>query len=106
MDLRLRRLVRTPYSEQFTLYRDVDDEVETVGKIDLHYTDDGVYGTLLLWQAAVEGWDVEQIQEFVEALVEDLCEPSGMPEDYVIEFFAPDLDTYLYFTRTQDDEGD
>ncbi len=102
MDLRLRRLVRTPYSEQFTLYREEGEDIKTVGKLDLHFTEDGVYGTFLFWDPEAETWDEERLQSFVDGLISDLCEPAGMPETYVIEYFVPLLDSYRYFTPAEE----
>ena len=57
MNLKFKRLVRTSSSEQYALF-DLDAEDDdggappTVGKLDLHYTTEGVYGTLLLWDGA------------------------------------------------------
>ena len=53
MNLKLKRLVRTSSSEQYALF-DLDQltgeqRPMTIGKLDLHYTGEGVYGTLLLW---------------------------------------------------------
>ncbi len=102
MNLRLRRLVRTPYSEQFTLYREENEEIRTVGKLDLHFTEDGVYGTFLFWDTDAQSWEEEQLRDFVEGLISDLCEPAGMPEAYVIEYFVPQLESYQYFTPEEE----
>ena len=59
MNLRLRRLVRTPTSEQYALFdpdrTDENYDPMSIGKLDLHYTSDGIYGTFLLWKQAIEG---------------------------------------------------
>ena len=54
MNLKLKRLVRTSSSEQYALFDldqvDAEDQLPlTIGKLDLHYTGEGVYGTILLW---------------------------------------------------------
>ncbi len=104
MSLKLRRLVRTPTSEQFALYAAQGDKSTSVGKLDLHFTSDGVFGTLLLWDEDMIAWEEDALAEFVEGLVEDLLEPYGMPEQYAIEYFVPVLDSYRFFTNMDVDE--
>lgn len=99
MNLKLKRLVRTGSSEQYALFDldQVDDEESlplTIGKLDLHYTAEGMYGTLLIWDDATRQLRPAQRQEFVYALLDELSQPMGVPNEYVIEFFAPTLDYY------------
>jgi len=105
INLKLRRLVRTPHSEQFALYNLQEEEQPvSVGKIDLHFTENGLFGTLLLWDPAFSQWAESNLQAFVRGLVEDLCEPHGVPEVYAIEYFAPLRDTYRFFTNMGEGE--
>lgn len=104
VNLRLRRLVRTPHSEQFALYRADASTDATAGKIDLHFTHDGVFGTLLVWDEELLAWDEEELEDFLRGLVEDLVEPQGMAEMYAVECFAPALETYRFFTNAVDEE--
>lgn len=102
MNLKLKRLVRTASSEQYALFDldQVDDEDEmpvTIGKLDLHYTGEGVYGTLLLWDDATRQLGVERRKEFIYALLDEVSQPMGVPNEYVVEFFAPTLDYYEVF---------
>jgi len=95
----LKRLVRTSSSEQYALFDldQVDDEESlplTIGKLDLHYTAEGMYGTLLIWDDATRQLRPTQRQEFVYALLDEISQPMGVPNEYVIEFFAPTLDYY------------
>jgi len=40
---------------------DEDDEMPiTIGKLDLHYTAEGVYGTLLMWDDSTRALGVER----------------------------------------------
>jgi hypothetical protein len=112
MNLKLRRLVRTPYSEQYALF-DLDataastqSEPSSIGKIDLHFTEQGVFGTVLLWQTAATSLPPEQRRRFIEALLQDISQPMGMPDNFAVEFFSPDLDTYnLYHNLDADNEN-
>lgn len=102
MNLKLKRLVRTVSSEQYALF-DLDrlDEEDgmplIIGKLDLHYTAEGVYGTLLLWDDATRQLGTEQRGEFIYALLDEVSQPMGVPNEYVVEFFSPTLDYYEVF---------
>ncbi len=104
MSLRLRRLVRTPYSEQLTLYRtDESSEPISVGKVDLHFTSDGVFGTLLVWDEELLSWDHDELEDFLRGLIEDLVEPQGMADVYAVECFITNLDTYRFLTNSEEE---
>jgi hypothetical protein len=98
VNLKLKRLVRTPSSEQYALF-DLDQTDSsglpmTIGKLDLHYTAEGVYGTILLWDDASRRLTPGQRSAFLRALLGEVTQPMGVPNEYVVEFFAPNLDEY------------
>lgn len=101
MNLKLKRLVRTPSSEQYALFDleqvDVDNLPMTIGKLDLHYTGEGVYGTILLWDEASRRLTAGQRSGFIRALLTEVTQPMGVPNEFVVEFFAPTLDDYEVF---------
>jgi hypothetical protein len=112
--LKLRRLVRTPSSEQYAIF-DLDRTDEaydplSVGKIDLHYANEGVYGTFLLWKGAVENLPADQVNLLVEVILQELGEAMGLPSFYAVEFFTPDLGSYVFHTSedgaTRPEPGD
>lgn len=109
MNLKLRRLVRTPSSEQYALFdpdRTNDNyDPMSIGKLDLHYTSDGIYGTFLLWKQALEGLPPGQVQALVEATLQELAEPMGLAAFFAVEYFSPELDSYeLYSNETEDED--
>jgi hypothetical protein len=110
MNLKLKRLVRTTSSEQYALFdlEQLDDEQQpiTIGKLDLHYTGEGTYGTLLLWDAASRQLKPAHRKFFIQALISELVLPMGVPNEYVVEFFAPDLSTYEIFHNLDEDGED
>jgi hypothetical protein len=111
MNLKLRCLVRTPTSEQYALFdRDRTDsnyDPLSIGKLDLHFTADGIYGTFLLWREAIEDLPANQVHALVEATLEELSEPMGLPAFYAVEFFSPDLASYsLYSNESEEEEED
>lgn len=102
MNLKLKRLVRTSSSEQYALFDldqvDAEDQLPlTIGKLDLHYTGEGVYGTILLWDEVTLQLKPAQRQEFIYALLDEVSQPMGVPNEYVVEFFTPTLDQYEVF---------
>ncbi|CAN5874210.1 hypothetical protein BH10CHL1_BH10CHL1_31830 [soil metagenome] len=112
MNLKLKRLVRTSSSEQYALFDlaqiDQQQQPMTIGKLDLHYTAEGVYGTLLLWDEASRQLTFSQRQAFIRGLLDEVVQPMGVPNEYVIEFFNPQLDNYEVFHNVaiDDDELD
>jgi hypothetical protein len=108
MNLKLRRLVRTPHSEQYALFdldqTDASYDPISIGKLDLHYTSDAIYGTFLLWHKAIGGIPGDQVRHLVEVTLQELCEPMGIPAFYAVEFFAPHLSTYALHSSEEDEE--
>lgn len=101
MNLKLKRLVRTHSSEEYALF-DLDQVTPdgapmTIGKLDLHYTSEGVYGTILLWDEASRQLTPAQRSAFIHALLNEIVQPMGIPNEYVVEFFAPTLERYQVF---------
>ena len=98
MNLRLRRLVRTPSSEQYALFDSdrTDDNYDplSIGKLDVHYTSDGIYGTFLLWEEVADELPPDQVRILVEATLQEVSEPMGLPAFYAVEYFSPHLKTY------------
>ena len=109
MNVKLRRLVRTPSSEQYALFDPdrTDDNYDplSIGKLDLHYTTDGIYGTFLFWEQVAEELEPDQVRAVVEATLQELSEPMGLPAFYAVEFFSPHLKSYvLYSNESADSE--
>jgi hypothetical protein len=108
MNLKLRRLVRTPSSEQYALFDAdrTDDNYDplSIGKLDLHYTSDGIYGTFLLWEHIADELPADQVYDLVEATLEELSEPMGLPAFFAIEFFSPKLESYVLHSNDGDVE--
>ena len=110
MNLKLRRLVRTPSSEQYALFNpdQTDDNYDplSIGKLDLHYTSDGIYGTFLFWEEVADELLPDQVHALVEATLQELSEPMGLPAFYAVEFFSPNLNSYVLHSNETEDEDD
>ena len=98
MNLQKKRLVRTAQSEQYALFdvdqTDADLNPLSIGKLDLHFTAEGTYGTLLLWQETLARWDEKRRQYLIDAILADLSGSMGVSPDYAIELFTPPLSSY------------
>lgn len=114
MNLKLRRLVRTPASEQYAIFDldRTDDAYDpiSVGKVDLHYTAEGVYGTFLMWKDVVGDLPGDQLRLLVEVILHEVGEAMGLPSFYAVEFFTPDREGYALHTNqdqgTEDEPGE
>jgi hypothetical protein len=104
MNVKLQRVVRTPTSEEIVL-RDLDQEDKdgsprTIGKLDIHFTEEGIYGTLLLWPDVVEPMARAALDALVqERIVDELTGPIGVAETYNIELYSPDMKRYKLYSN-------
>lgn len=76
----------------------------TIGKLDMHYTGEGVYGTILFWDDATRELSSIRRENLIQALLEEIAQPMGVPNEFVVEFFAPTLNDYHVFHNL--DRGD
>jgi len=111
MRLRIKRRIRTATSEQWTLFdaerRDAQGEMENIGKMDLHYDEEMVYATLLLWNEFVSVVGEDTTRAIVDDLMDEATAPIGVSALYSIDFFTPSLQEYKFYTNDEDfDEDD
>ncbi len=104
MNVKLQRVVRTPASEEIVIkdldQADKESGPKTIGKLDVHYTDEGVYGTLLLWPETVDGMTKTALDAFVqEAVIDELTAAIGIAESFNIELYSPDMKRYKLFSN-------
>ena len=110
MKLQLKRIVRTLQSEQYALF-DLDQQDEeslplSLGKIDVHYTSEGSYGTLVLWRAYFEHYMGEELRLFVQGVMDEFSAPMGVPGEFLIECIFADEDDYRVYSNMLDDRED
>jgi hypothetical protein len=116
MNLKLKRTTRTPYSEEISIYDmetlDANDEPVSIGKIDLHYVEDQVVGTLLIWQEFATGYrqahgsgSQETLDDLIGAVLAELTEPVGVSATYAVEVYYPSF-TGQGFTSNYPDDGE
>ncbi len=106
MRLRVTRRIRTATSEQWTLYdaerRDAQGELENIGKMDLHYDEEMVYATLLLWNEFVAEVGEDTTKAIIDDLMDEATAPIGVSALYSIDFFTPSLQEYKFYTNDED----
>jgi len=101
-----KRLVRTRESEQYALF-DLDKTDEnldpmSIGKLDLHFTPDGTYGTLLFWKEVLEPLDDERRDTLIDTVLNELGTTMGISADYALEVFVPEMTEYELYSNMQE----
>ncbi len=116
MNLKLRRSARTPYSEEISIFdADVKDEQEeptNIGKLDLHYVDDQIVGTLLIWAEYAANFATAQrgtpmtMTDLIDQILDEISEPLGVPAEYGIEVYYPRLDQHEFVSNYDEFEDE
>ena len=104
MSIKLQRVVRTATSEEIVIrdtdQTDKDGTARTIGKLDVHYSEEGVYGTLLLWPEFMDGKSKVDLDAFIqEAVIDELTAPIGVTETYNIELYSADMKRYKLYSN-------
>ncbi len=112
MKLKLHRTVRTPSSEEIYIYDlDTNDEAGEpmdIGKMDVHYTNDQIVGTMLFWKDWAEGSgsDGAAVSTIVDTVLEELSEPLGVSAEYDMEYYICDRDSRQFVSNIDDEDFD
>jgi hypothetical protein len=117
MNLKLKRVVRTPHSEEIAIFdgdtRDENNQAVNIGKLEVHFLDDQMVGTLLLWQEFAQGYKAlhgagseETIDDLIDAILTEIAEPLGLPAEYGIEVYYPSVTNQLFISNYSGDEGE
>jgi hypothetical protein len=117
MNLKLKRVVRTPYSEEIAVFdgntRDENNQAVNIGKLEVHYLGDQIVGTLLLWQEFAQGYKAmhgpgseETIDDLIDAILSEMAEPLGLPAEYGIEVYYPSVTNQLFISNYSGDQGE
>jgi hypothetical protein len=117
MNIKLRRTARTPYSEEIAIFdadtRDEGGEATHIGKIDVHYVDDQIVGTLLIWAEFVTAFNrnrgpesEETITDLIDDILAEISEPLGVAPEYGIEVYYPRMDQHEFVANYDEDEDE
>lgn len=89
MKLLYRRIVRTSHSEQYALFDQEQLDAEqlplSLGKIDLHYSTGGTFGTMLLWAPCFADYSDDELRGFVQEVMDEFSAPMGVPGEFLVE---------------------
>ncbi len=122
MNIKLKRVVRTPHSEEIAIFdtdtRDENEAAVNIGKLEVHYLEDQVVGTLLLWQEFTKGFAVNYppgadltMDDVIDRILSEITEPLGVAGEYGIEIYYPSVSNQGFVsnyavTGDEDEEGD
>lgn len=117
MNLLLKRSTRTQSSEEVLIFdadnRDANGAAVNIGKIDVHYLDDQVVGTLLLWNEFITGFDEshggeddESLDVVIHQIMTEITDSLGVPSEYGIEVYYPSVQNYQFISSYADDDED
>lgn len=117
MNLMLRRSTRTPSSEEILIFdadnRDANGAAVNIGKLDAHYLDDQLVGTLLLWNEFVTGFDRahgpeddESLDVVIHQIMTEITDPLGVPSEYGIEVYYPSVQNYQFVSSYAGEDGE
>ncbi|MBF6612247.1 MAG: hypothetical protein IVW55_03885 [Chloroflexi bacterium] len=116
MNLKLKRIARTPYSEALSIFDgdhpDENGEAVNIGKIELHYLEDQIIGTLLIWQEYATGFarthasgSDETMDTLIDDILAEVSDPLGVASEYGIEIYFPSLTNHQFVSNYEGDEG-
>ena len=110
MNLHKKRLVRTANSEQYALF-DLDQadnnlDPASIGKLELHFTSDGTYGSLLLWQEIVAPLDDRRREVLIDSILTELGTTMGVSPEYALEVFVPSMSEYELYSNMGETDSD
>jgi hypothetical protein len=115
MNLKLKITARTPYSQEFAIYdadnKDANDQAINIGKLDVHYADDQIIGTLLIWEEYATGFnrmhgpgsDVT-MDTLIDEILSEVSEPMGVPGEYAIQVYYPSITNHYFVSNYADEE--
>lgn len=110
MNLHKKRLVRTANSEQYALFdldqTDANLDPVSIGKLELHFTSDGTYGSLLLWKETIASLDDKRREILIDTVLAELNTTMGISPDYALEIFIPEIADYELYSNMGDAEPD
>jgi hypothetical protein len=117
MNLKLQRVQRTSQSEESAIFdgdtRDENNQAVNIGKLEVHFLNDQIVGTLLLWQEFAQGYKAmhgagseETIDDLIDAILTEMAEPLGLPAEYGIEVYYPSVTNQLFISNYSGDEGE
>src|SRR5437867_6764166 len=115
MNLKLKVTARTSNSEEIVIFdadtRDENNKAVNLGKLDVHFVDDQIVGTLLIWQEYATGFTRTHgpgsdatLDTLVDDILTQVSEPLGVPAEYGIEVYYPPVTNHQFVSNYEEDE--
>ena len=86
MNIKMKVTARTAHSEEWAIFdadtRDEREQAVNIGKLDVHYVDDQIVGTLLIWAEYVTNFtrtraeSGETITDVIDEILAEISEPA------------------------------
>ena len=118
MKLKLKRSTRTPYSEEILVYDfdnlDAEENPAQIGKLDVHYIEDQIVGTLLISQEFAEGYGRAHgggsrgqaaLDDLISEVIAEVSEPVGVSGTYAVEVYYAPFSSQGFFSNYVGDEA-
>ena|SRR5437868_10423064 len=117
MNIKLKLTARTAQSEELAIFdtetRDEGGNAVNIGKVDVHFVEDQIVGTLLIWQEYATGFtrthgpgsDVT-LDTLIDDILSQVSDPLGVPAEYGIEVFYPSITNHQFVSNYADDEDE
>src|SRR5262245_23689444 len=107
MNIKLKLTARTANSEELAIFdaetRDEAGNAVDIGKLDVHFVEDQIVGTLLIWQEYSTGYarthgpgSDETLDTLIDEILSQVSEPLGVPAEYGIEVFYPSVTNHQF----------
>lgn len=117
MNLKLKRVVRTPHSEEIAIFdndtRDENEDAVSIGKLEVHYLSDQIVGTLLIWSEFAQGYNAthgpgsnETLDDVIDAILTEVAEALGVAAEYGIEVYYPSVTNHSFISNYADDDSE
>ena len=97
-DIRYDRLCRTPSSEAYLL----SQQDEPIGRVELHFTSNVVYGLVILERELPE----EEVLDLIERIDDDLVWSADLPRDDFVVTVYQGREIGVYSDSSYDDEDE
>src|SRR5881394_2901093 len=117
MNIKLKTTARTANSEEIAIFdadtRDESGNAVNIGKLDAHFVDDQVVGTLLIWQEYATGFNRTHgpgsdvtMDTLIDEILTQISEPLGVPGDYGIEVYYPSITNHQFVSNYADEDAE
>jgi hypothetical protein len=77
-----------------------------IGKLDVHYVEDQIVGTLLVWAEYAGRLNADQRTDLIDEILDEVSEPLGVSAEYGIEVYYPRLEQHEFVSNYDEFEDE